>query len=267
MVVRIRSQKLSKPRYCDVPICLGRSTSETGICPQCYAKIPSHIRTWLRTRSHHLNSAGVGYTWREVAYSFWDDKAAFLRPDMRWWLTRVWDRKLKPLVFVMLNPSTADHRKDDATIRKCVGYAKRMGYGALLVLNLYAFRTTYPKELQTWLDESDGERRWDLRVTHFLKVATEKNPDAIVCAWGAHKCIGDWDQYLAEIIWHCGGNPKVIDFTADGYPRHPSRGAYNLNMTSLYEGKRYNGIKKKRRQGWPHAQAAKVLRRLPLVRA
>lgn len=45
-----------------------------------------------------------------------------------------------PMVFVMLNPSTADASQDDPTIRRCLGFADREGYGAILVVNLYALR-------------------------------------------------------------------------------------------------------------------------------
>lgn len=51
------------------------------------------------------------------------------------------------LVWVMLNPSTADASTDDPTIRKCVGFAQRAGFGAIVVVNLYAFRETSPKNL------------------------------------------------------------------------------------------------------------------------
>src|ERR1700733_11688299 len=44
----------------------------------------------------------------------------------------------KSALFVMLNPSTADAEKDDATIRRCVGFAKSWNYERLAVVNLYA---------------------------------------------------------------------------------------------------------------------------------
>jgi hypothetical protein len=47
----------------------------------------------------------------------------------------------------MLNPSTADGKEDDPTIRRCIGFAKAWEYGSLDVVNLFAFRATDPKEL------------------------------------------------------------------------------------------------------------------------
>ena len=40
--------------------------------------------------------------------------------------------------FVLLNPSIADATKDDATVRRCIGFARSLGYGVLEVVNLYA---------------------------------------------------------------------------------------------------------------------------------
>ena len=49
------------------------------------------------------------------------------------------------LVFVMLNPSTADADKDDPTIRRCCGFADRMGFGGIIVVNLFALRAAAPE--------------------------------------------------------------------------------------------------------------------------
>ena len=52
----------------------------------------------------------------------------------------------------MLNPSTADETDDDPTIRRCIEFAKRDGYGGIHVVNLFAIRATDPKELWNFLD-------------------------------------------------------------------------------------------------------------------
>jgi len=69
----------------------------------------------------------------------------------RYILTRTWDRSLPALVFCMLNPSTADATVDDPTIRKCIGFAQRLGYGGIIVVNLFAYRATKPRELYAQL--------------------------------------------------------------------------------------------------------------------
>ena len=65
----------------------------------------------------------------------------------RYRLTREWDAALPPLGWIMLNPSTADDTRDDPTIRKCVGFARRNGYGSIRVANIIPARATKPADL------------------------------------------------------------------------------------------------------------------------
>ena len=55
----------------------------------------------------------------------------------RYSLSRIWDKKKKYVLFVGLNPSTADEEVDDPTIRRCINYAKNWGYGGFLMVNLF----------------------------------------------------------------------------------------------------------------------------------
>ena len=77
----------------------------------------------------------------------------------RYLLVRRWDNTLPDATFVMLNPSTADERDDDPTIRKCIGFAKRWGCGGIKVVNLYAFRATNPRDCFAAADPIGGPQR------------------------------------------------------------------------------------------------------------
>lgn len=70
----------------------------------------------------------------------------------RYHLWRLWDKALPVMVFVMQNPSTADASHDDPTIRKCIGFAKRHGYGGISVRNIFALRATDERILLTHHD-------------------------------------------------------------------------------------------------------------------
>src|SRR3990167_7612004 len=61
-------------------------------------------------------------------------------------------RWVKPLLCIMVNPSTADATKEDPTVRRCIGFAKDMGATSLTVVNLFAFRSASPKALATMDD-------------------------------------------------------------------------------------------------------------------
>lgn len=76
-------------------------------------------------------------------------KDAILSEDRkyRYILSRTWDETKPTVLFIGLNPSTADENEDDPTIRRCIIFAKSWGYGGLIMANLFAFRTTNPQGL------------------------------------------------------------------------------------------------------------------------
>ena len=51
------------------------------------------------------------------------------------------------VVFIGVNPSTADATIDDHTVRKWSGFTRRWGYGIFRVGNLFAYRATDVSEL------------------------------------------------------------------------------------------------------------------------
>lgn len=72
--------------------------------------------------------------------------------DYRYRLTRVWNAKLPTVTFVLLNPSTADALTLDTTLHRCIRFARREGFGGLVIVNLYAFRARDPKVMKRALD-------------------------------------------------------------------------------------------------------------------
>ena len=65
----------------------------------------------------------------------------------RYCLSRVWNPKLPSVMFVGLNPSTADEQEDDPTVRRCIGFARNWNFGGLILVNLFAYRSTDPADL------------------------------------------------------------------------------------------------------------------------
>jgi hypothetical protein len=82
---------------------------------------------------------------------------ADIRGDYRYSLTRVWNATLSTITFVLLNPSTADAQKLDPTLRRCVNFAKRDGFGGMVIVNLYAFRTKSPELMKAAADPMGPE--------------------------------------------------------------------------------------------------------------
>ena len=119
------------------------------------------------------------------------------------------------LTFVMLNPSTADADQDDPTIRRCVGFARTLGYDGINVVNLYAFRATKPADLWLAAEPTGGERNDDL-LREIGRCAEYGMP--VVAAWGANAKRDRVNQVLTFRGWD---KITALGLTKSGAPRHP----------------------------------------------
>ena len=85
----------------------------------------------------------------------------------RYELHRTWDKKKGKVLFIMLNPSTADAVNDDTTTIRCINYAKRWGFGSMMIGNIYPFRAKRPKDLKEWInDDSVDIKSYSSNVDH-----------------------------------------------------------------------------------------------------
>lgn len=160
--------------------------------------------------------------------SFLRQRDAYLSEcgQYRYWLTRIWNRSRPFLPWVMLNPSTADAEKDDATIRVVVGRSALLGYGGVVVLNLFAYRATDPKVMKAASDPV-GPENMDV----ILEIA--RRYKRIMCAWGddgghmrqasnISAMLVNMDPLNSGIsLWHLG-------LTKGGNPKHPLRISYSV---------------------------------------
>ena len=134
--------------------------------------------------------------------------------DYRYALSRHWGDG-ESQVFVMLNPSTADATLDDPTIRRCMGFARRDGYDGLVVVNLYAYRSTDPKALFTGVDAVGPQNDDYLRL---LLAERVRRGLPVIAAWGANARldrVGAVLNLVSDVDWRCLGTTK------QGAPKHP----------------------------------------------
>jgi hypothetical protein len=149
----------------------------------------------------------------------------------RYHLTRTWDEALRPLPFIMLNPSTADASEDDPTIRKCIGFAKRLGFGGIEVFNLFAFRATDPRELRA-SGFPIGFDNTRLMTTRLFELGLQER-GYVVCAWGANArnlC------YPKDLVCHLslsGVRLRALRLLEDGTPAHPLMLPYSCKPVPL----------------------------------
>lgn len=121
------------------------------------------------------------------------------------------------MVFLMLNPSTADANADDPTIRRCIGFANREGARSLVVINLFAFRSTKP-DLMFSVPEYNVGPENDNYIRRIAQLTPGKR---IVCAWGADKRAELRAIHVRRILQEAGAEVLCLGVTAKGMPRHP----------------------------------------------
>lgn len=136
----------------------------------------------------------------------------------RYQLSRRWGRESHHILWVMLNPSTADGTVDDQTIRRCIGFSRRWGFDALKVVNLYALRCTRPIHLEHHPDPVGPENfEWIIRSL--------LDADQVVLAWGAHKtprtAHPDHAVEIEATLYGRGIPVVALGLTKVGEPRHP----------------------------------------------
>ena len=139
----------------------------------------------------------------------------------RYTLQRRWGRE-PCLPFVMLNPSTADATYDDPTIKRCVGFAQRLGYGGTHVVNLFAFRATQPSDMLKASDPVGPDNDAVLRHIALGCAVRRYGRDEripLIAAWGNNAP----QERVAEVM----AIPFVSEIlhslgvTNSGAPKHP----------------------------------------------
>lgn len=157
---------------------------------------------------------------------FQTDRGAVLS-DCGRYRFRLW-RRWGPgprVVWIMLNPSTADAKIDDPTIRRCMGFARDWGMGGIDVVNLYPWRAADPKDLVRAAERFDV--LCPLDRNHHLRAAIIEANTAPVAAWGAHPLAARAVPGLLELFASrdVGGTlaPRLVCLgtTKGGAPRHP----------------------------------------------
>lgn len=128
----------------------------------------------------------------------------------RYALWRTWDSAKPFVLFVGLNPSTADEKTDDPTLIRCINFAKSWGYGGVCMANLFAFRATDPVRMKAAIDPVGKQNnRW------LKKLAGEAG--IVVAAWGNDGAFLNRSEKVKKIL------PELycLKMNKSGEPTHP----------------------------------------------
>jgi len=132
----------------------------------------------------------------------------------RYLLWRCWDARRPAANFLMLNPSTADEFKLDPSCTRARNYAERWGYGALIVTNIFGWRSTDPGRLK--LVKNPVGRGNDRAIVRAAREAA-----IVVCAWGNHGEHLGRGEKVAGMLRASGVRLHLLRKNQEGHPAHP----------------------------------------------
>lgn len=128
---------------------------------------------------------------------------------------------------IMVNPSTAGHTENDATIRKVTGFGKIAGWSEFTVVNKFAYRATDVNDLKRVADPVGP-----LNDGYILSALMQA--DVVMVAWGSLGKLpphlrGRWRQIVA-LIEACNKSPLCLGLCSDGHPKHPLMPGYSTAL-------------------------------------
>jgi hypothetical protein len=166
-----------------------------------------------------------------IEFKIVGEKGAIFGPGRvhRYWLWRVWGPGKRYLVFIGLNPSTADENLNDPTVERMERRAREYGYDGLIVVNIFAFRATDPEDMKDSAEagiDVVGEHN-DLAI---LRAAWDCGGGMIVAGWGSHGGYLGRDEQVKDIFRKNGSLALLhaITVTKTGQPGHPLYLKYKL---------------------------------------
>lgn len=155
-------------------------------------------------------------------------KGAMLSEDQtrRYFLWRIWDDEEPLLVWVMLNPSTADASVDDPTVKRCMAFANHLGFGGILIVNLYSLRTPSPAVLKAARFPVNPIDQEVLRAA--LWYADIHAFGEVVLAWG-NNAPDSRVKSFGTLLERTDIKTYVFGLTQSGAPKHPlARGKHRI---------------------------------------
>ena len=134
----------------------------------------------------------------------------------RYRLAQIWDESKDPLYWLMLNPSTADETQNDPTVERCERRARMWNYGGSVVLNIFAYRATAPKDMRAAPDPVGPENDKLIK-----ELAAMSNRVTVIGGWGEHGKHMERGEAIRTIFKEHDGRLQALKINASGHPAHP----------------------------------------------
>jgi hypothetical protein len=129
---------------------------------------------------------------------------------------------------VWMNPSTADDKTDDASIRIGMSYARRWGDGGIVVINVMDLVLTDSRKLPKDQRYATGALHWPY-VDGVLAGQYGDLRKEVLCGWGDAGAGEQADRMLHRLRMN-GYVPCTLGLTKSGNPGHPLRKSLALPL-------------------------------------
>ncbi len=147
----------------------------------------------------------------------------------RYWLEVKLARRGPMLAVILKNPSTADAKRSDPAMGKVEAWARRQGFGSVIIVNLFAHRSTKPAALNRYSYAAAVGPENDAFIRRAVRSA-----DTVVAAWGNPNGIERevYDRRAGEVMRLLKGREirRVGGPTKMGHPRHGLRWKANCRL-------------------------------------
>jgi hypothetical protein len=205
---------------------IGRAGAELDVplCEKCHIE-PNIEIAQKGTRFEHQDGEPT-YLMGDATLS---DDLQYRYHLTRQWLAPFWRRAQGPVLWLLLNPSTADAQKPDPTIHRIIGFTHRLRFAQLEVANLFGYRTPHPDVLPRNIAQAVGVDN-DRYIYEAMKRA-----ELVIAGWGKPgrvdlvRMVDDRVAQVRALAAAANKEIYVLATTGDGSPKHPSaRGTHRI---------------------------------------
>lgn len=130
--------------------------------------------------------------------------------NYRYLLARLWNPLLPTVLFVGLNPSTADSHTNDPTVKRCIDFARQWNYGGLYLTNLFAYRNPHPQQLLQVKDPIGKDN--DHFILHYQQFSQRT-----IIMWGNYGTLLNRHEQVLQLLT----DPYCLKINKSGAPAHP----------------------------------------------